>query len=216
MLESIARDTANIYRVTAEELLAVYDDVVAQAIRIKESGSSRTLERIQENCWEGTIGEVGWTKAMASVINHLSSIRNPLPFDKTDALSYAYDTVSTFQNINVTDVMEQTDDYLCEVKRVSFDEDIPVFRFNYLPGWGQTGLDLTTFINKGSKIADFLVLIGVREMKDDCAYDIRPRYIIRADRFTHYLEKCEVGESRLTHKVNLDKMIEHGTAIKIQ
>jgi len=214
ILKTIARDISSIYQVNAEELLALYDSVKLQAEQL-QLRSSRPYKQIEKNCWDGVISETGLVTALKTVTGNLSATRNPRRHNPKDVLSYGYDIDATFENLIAQHAIEQTDDYRLEVKKVDFDGDIPVFYFNYNPE-NKNGLDLTTFINKGHLLADFLVLVGIRENTEICGFDVKPKYIIRSDMFIQAYKKCEDGESYLTHKIDLNKMIEQGHAIKIQ
>jgi hypothetical protein len=101
-----------------------------------------------------------------------------------------------------------------EVKRLKNKCDIEVLEFNYRNT--KPGLSLTTYLDKGIAVTEFLVLTSIAPSVGDdneIAYMVIPKYVILSSAFLNYVSVNE--RNYFTHQVNISKMIENSHAIKV-
>lgn len=175
--------------------------------------SNRSFDTIFHNCQQGTFCEFGsGLSIVASGIAKAFSL-NPAEFNKADPNSYAWDIVFDTED----------GDKKAEVKMFNNSRNGDYFEFNIFPlGAKRTpGIDATTFVNKGIKFTDFLILcdwIDLDEKPDvnapsNAHWKIIPRFVVDAKFFKEYIQPISGQPHR--YRVNLDIMSEYNHAIRI-
>jgi hypothetical protein len=202
-LESVAPAFAGAFSVDEIQIHLAFPAVEAQAKRIYSSSNvlfNREYTSILKHCLEGIVGELGVNNALLAA--GFDSQLNPKEFNKKDPDSYIWD------------VGTKKDDILkFEVKKLQDGLGLKYFNFNYESN-GRSGLDLTTFINQGVHVCDYLILVAV-ELDDEISeFTVTPQYLIHAKFFKQYINQSN-RTNGLSHYVDLDKMIEQGHCIHL-
>jgi hypothetical protein len=201
-LHEIAQVLTGSFEVDTVQLDIEFPKIQEQADRIVSKGSRRSDDSVLLHCLEGTIAELGCLNAASAKYEYAEL--NPHAFNHRNPKTYTYDLACGDIDAPI---------YI-EIKRLKSADDIEWLEFNYQDT--KPGLSLTTYIDRGIDVTEFLVLASIAQSTapgNEIVYYVNPKYVILSRAFRNYIEVNINGY--FTHQVNLVHMVDNGHAIKV-